>query len=425
MQYSDAIALPDARTGNMATLRPALKRAAAADGDMKERLLGVANTTLAKRFREQAGGPGDSGVATTMSAMRSVLPSAISGAMSVENTGFSGLDAQTDEQIVLTVMAQPFRYHHWEQSYCEFMPLFVHRNEQGHRDYPNIVTVGSVPVINTLLEAHEAASGRGNVLVGGAAAQATQAFSQAYARLVGGDTAVEVGERWNWLGNFTQHAAGGNIYSSNASERRAGLQRTIGYTRWLRSNVFNIFSTQPRAGQQLYLTLRECDISPYENVLDPEGNTLARRSAPRASALQMVGMTDSDCGALYPNTGCLTAHDFAKEPASFSCVPRDGLDSDYVRRQHRAAQQSCIIDFGDDDNLDKISVKYLAQAEGVQAALDSVPQVVYDAYMEGVVYPIGIVREAKDARPSHSALQRALRSHDAMKQVGVLEIYGK
>jgi len=410
--------LPSGRVGNLSILHPSL--AGTKRADIGDEFMAMGSAALSKRFRSTE----SAASASVLSVVQAVLPAGLTATMNVIDTGLSTLESQTDEQMVHSLFAVAFPGHRWEQSYCDYTSLFVARDHEGERRHPGLYTVASVPVLNAILESAEAATGKGRRLSyqGNAAANAG-AFYGAYTSLAA-TTAEEFGEKWNFAGHFTSQNAGG-IYSSDAGERRSGgTQRQIGVSRWNRTNAFNLFSPSVRVGTRLYFTVRDFDVSETGGFCDPEGVTIARRSAFPATSLQVRGMTDTDCDMLPHASGCNSADMFWGDAGNVGATPRND-DADYVRREHAAAQGYVHFDFGMDDNKDIFVVRPLIEQEGITEAVANVPQLVWESYQEGVVYPVGVVREVKGARSSAANILKGHRSHEILKTLTRLELMGR
>jgi len=358
--------------------------------------------------------------------LRDVMPDQLARGMTVVNTGFSTTDAQTDEIITQPIFAKPFPQG-WEQDYVEHTPLFCNRVEPELTSM-SMHTVASVQVLNFALELGDLTRSRNAVMARAGIDEQLEEMHEYLRYMIPsvdrrtGDThlAQDFARKWNYLGPMTTFQDAG-IHSSVAAERRAqGAQRMLGYSVFNRAKVFNMFSPHVSKLDAMYFVCKETDVSHLKNFIDPRGQAVVARTTFPATALQVTGFSDS--GSAFPPHN--TSYNPLSGPDSFT-DPAAG-DRDYIARAHRIAQDYKPLELDANDEPTFTPAAKIAQQYGrssVQEILAEVPQLVYDAYMEGTVKKIGYARHFEGRRPSDAAIKEGLRSHDAMKMLQVIEIY--
>ena len=418
------LAIPGSRFSNVNFVHPSL--AGSKRASITDEFLAMGDAALAKRPRAAESQLAANGLAV----VQSTLPAEMRDRVTQIDAGVSTLDAQTDEVMVHQILIQPYlRHHAWEQALTEFTPLFVNRDPRSRGPCKGIYRVSSIPILNAILEAGEAAVGRGRrVKVQGEALKNASALFHDYSSLVTNAdgslcNAVEVMDANNFLGVMIASINAGGIYSSDGAVRMAqGYQRQIGYSRVLRVEVANFFSPDARPGDRIYLVARDTDTSGYDALLDPSGVSFARRSAFQASSLQITGMTDRGGGILPHASSCTSADRYW---ADAGCADPGRADIDYMRREHAVAQEFTHFDFDVDNEEDVFRVRNLVGQEGIQEAVASVPQLVYEAYMEGAAVALGVVRTTVGKQGTAQQIARAHRSHGAMADAGILKIHAR
>ena len=376
---------------------PGQKRAIFSAQDVADSML---TSVTGKRFRGEA----------VLGPLRAALPDQLARGLRVVNTGFSTTDAQTDQIITQLVFARPFPQR-WEQGYVEKSALFANRSEATF-GVLGMHTVADVPVLNFLLELGALQSRQQTLVPRAGIVTELDQLAARFGELTA-TTAAEARDRWNFLGPMTTFQDAG-IHSSMEPVRRAqGAERMLGWSVFNRSHTFNLFGTHLKRGDQLYYVCRDYDMSPYQHFVDPHGNAVVARSSYPAQALQVRGFSESSAAFPPPST-----YDPKEGPDSFK-NPHDG-DADYVRRAHKmAAEWKPIKADGDGVPVRDASVT----DETVQSIVASIPQVVYNAYMTGTVYRVGIARHTEGRAPTEAQILDAHRSQEKMKLLQTVEIY--
>ena len=348
---------------------------------------------------------------SSLTPMRSSLPSQLARGMTVINTGFSTNNANTDEIITMPIFAKPFQQG-WEQDYVENTPLFCNRAEVDATSL-QMYTVASPQVINFALELGQLTRARSAVV--GRAGVANELVDLAeYLEYMTATDTQQFADRWNYLGPMTSFKDAG-VHSSSAVVRRAGgAQRMLGFSAFNRCKSFNLFSPTLRKGQWCFFGVKERDISHLRNFVDPRGEAVVARTSYPATALQLYGFSEADSP-----TGpyASTSYDPSVGPESFK-DPAAG-DRDYMARARRIRQEYKPLEY--DEASD--TVRFVLGTDAtVQEWLAETPEIVYRAYMEGWVKRVGVARHFEGRAPSLSSIEEALRSHDAMKLLQTVEI---
>lgn len=319
--------------------------------------------------------------------VRRALPADIAGAMQEVDTEFATADVNFSEAPVdVPLMVKPYPTpDSWERTFTRGQTMFVSRLRGVGNN--GMQTVASVPVLNTLQERRSrlaalpivsaygggAPTGGGGGTAGMTLMAGRQSSSLRFATR-GADaqlislTAVDANEfatKWDMLGNLTSGVVG----ATHAAEPMFNVA-AMGLGE---SDVTNLFADQLMPGEKLFY-----HVGMYERIGLSRigyGSAAALGGASRLGPyLQIRAFTS----AMQPqhNTGA------------------DGVpvmsDIDYIERERHIA---CTwIDYGWDDEFQRPKRLDTAAREGRQELIESVPQLVYDAYMQGHVYPVGIVK---------------------------------
>ena len=392
-----ALALPGPGNRDLGTVAPGFPRGVTSEADFVN---GIINSGT-KRFRS-----GDS----FLGAFTKQLPNGLRVASSL-STGLSTIDQHPDEIITNTIIARPFG-NGWEQGLTPYTALFSNKSEPDNMA-KGMYTLADVPVLNYLLEQAAVAQQQASLLRADVAAR-TRNVMHRY-KMYTATSAEEFCEKWNFLGNMTD---GSGVAQLGPREHRAGQQRLLGYSNWKRAHTWNLFGEHLQRGQQLFFTIREFDMSPYKELYDPEGNSTASRAGLPSRVLQVRGFTDIETSFPANDTSCTSVGVYSATVGS--TAPRD-CDLDYIQRQRRLVCDYKPVDY--DVLTDSWSYRDIAAQEGAQAALDDVPELVYDAYMTGICFSVGRVRDMKNRRVTQAQILLAQRSRPVMRQCGEVEIY--
>lgn len=350
--------------------------------------------------------------AVNLDALRSSLPSQLANAMIVTDTGFSTEDVQTDQTISIPILAKPFQ-EAWQADYVDCTPLFCSTSEpETHAQ--QLYTVASPAVLNFGLEMQEIY--RDATLIGGTTAKQAEdieALSVSLGHMMA-SSAQEIGDKWNYLGPMT-NVLDVTALSSDANVRRAyNNERLINFSIYDRAIIFNMFGPHVVRGDYLYWCARDYDISHRRNVDDPRGRAVfARRKFP-AHALQIMGASEHFMHTPHHNT----SYDAVSGPESFT-DPKKG-DLDYVARLTRMAKEYRRMDF---DIVTDRPIFRQVDENDVQENVNEVPQVIYEAYMEGFCRKVGYARSFEGKHPTEMGILDAHRSHDSMKMLQQMVIY--
>jgi hypothetical protein len=376
------------------------KRSFTGTRDVVDTMLSV---TARRRFNT-----GDS----SLQPMRSSLPGQLARGLTVVNTGLSTTNAQTDEIITQPIFAKPFRQG-WEQDYVENMPLFSNRAEVDATS-AQMYTVASPQVINFALELGDLTRAR-NAIVGRAGVANELVELAEYLEYMTAETPAQFADRWNYLGPMTTFKDSGVHSSSSAVRRVGGAQRMLGFSMFNRCKTFQCFAPNVQKGQYLFFGCKEQDVSHLRNFVDPRGEAVVARTTYPATALQVYGFSEKDAPS---GPYASTAYDPKVGPESFK-DPLAG-DRDYVSRATRMTQEYKPIEI--DPVTDKIRFVQTDAPDLVSEMLRETPEIVYRAYMEGWVKRVGVARHFEGRAPTRSAIAEAMRSHDKMKLLPVVEV---
>jgi hypothetical protein len=384
-------------TNALGTLRPSMKRTMTSAQDLSDNLL-----ASVKRFR------GTSAVEP----LRAALPAAMRDSMNVVNTGVADLGQMTDQIITWNILAKPYP-EHWEKGFVEYTALWGNRHEQEYASTEiGQHTIADLPILNWAQELGSIVRSQGALMRRDLLGKQRQLYDY-YAHLIA-DDADDFRRKWNRLGNMTTVVGG--VHSSLFSNRAAHpSQRLLGFSPgWDRSYTFNVFASHIKKGDQLFYVVSDFD-APYRSFFNPRGEAIAGRTNFASRFLQIRGMTDTEMPFVPGDTSAGGAFDDADAPGE--------ADADYMRRDTLAAQEYEPLEY--DPEFDMMRVRDLIGQEGAQEALANVPQLVWEAYHFGTVYPIGVARHRKGFAPSHIDIMDALRSQPKMHLMQQVEIYGK
>lgn len=400
-QILSAASLPSAGSSKMTTIRPSLKRELPAATPALA--AAIAGPVLASSF---AGG------SRYIAPFAGALPGRMAEGMSVVNAGYSTTDQQTDEVIAQPLIMRSWHPHPWERSFVEGTSLFVNRKEPW-AGTQGLHAVASIPVLNYFSEL--AAMHRTKQLARplrppGAAGrrQVPALVDDEYAAVDPADFA----QKWNYIGTAAGDQGAGGVANRSVSVYRA-REKMINENPYGRvPGVFCLFSEQPRRGERLYFITREYEAS-QANFTDPDGSVIAGRAEFPAPFMQTRGMTDQSAGFA---AHCTIGADLASGDGPFVG------DVDYIRRQHRIAHDWTEFDWSEETG-ELVVVRQPVEDEGVQAAVDAVPDTVYEAYMEGDVKYVGVARQLIGEGPSAKHLADAHRDHNRMRTLATLELW--
>jgi len=327
--------------------------------------------------------------------VRENLPSEIAAAMQEVDTGWSTADMNFSEAPVdVPVMIKPWPHDSWERTFTRGQTAFASRvRGVGNNGFQ---TIASVPVLNTLHERRArldlarkqatAATVAGSTVVVNLHSGASTSTLRMHARtddaslraLTAAD-ANDYKKKWDLLGTFTKCVTGAEMSAEPLYNVAAmGLGE---------SDPTNLFADDLLAGEKLYYIVGKFQREGAARVAYGGGGALGARLG---AYMQIRGFTS----AYFPQH--LKAED-----------GRPALgDIDYIDIEHRMACQWQDYEW---DALMKAPrpIRTLTQ-EGVQAALETVPDIVWDAYMLGDVYPLGIVKNRISQRETE---ERRLAAH--------------
>jgi len=355
-----------------------------------------------------------------LGAFRAAMPAEMSERLSVVDTGFSTTNAQTDQMINVPIALKAFT-EAWHQDYVEQTPLWCSRVEPDTHSL-SLYTVASPAVLNFGLELRAAAAAVAGVAPDLRARIEDHTYSLGRLMPTTGD---EFGEMWNFLGPMTGFLDSG-LHSSNAQVRAAqNAERMLTYSIFNRARIFNFFGSHLVKGDYIYFCAKNYDLTHMRNIVDPRGHAVAaRRGRDTESALQVMGAssrhihTSTHNSSYTPEIG----------PDSFTDPARG--DADYVARLKKVALDYNPVEVREDGSLRFVYSDKESQAQAVLALsgdvntrADEVPQLVYDAYMEGYCQKVGYVRAKEGRDPTDTAIAEGHRSHEAMKKLQSLTIY--
>jgi len=356
---------------------------------------------------------GDSG----LGAFRDSLRGQLAEGLSVVNTGFSTTDAQSDEVISQPIYAKAFR-EAWHQDYVNETPLFCSRKEPETNSL-QMYTVASPQVLNFGLELQSIKRTRALLNPGAAADFEETLWSLGHMMA---ESAADFGDKWNYLGPMTGFLDAG-VHSSDASVRRAqNAERMLNFSIYNRARIFNFFGDNVVKGDYLFWCVKAYDVSRLKNFLDPRGHAVAARRQFPAHEMQVMGASSRYIHAPTHNS----AYEPVTGPDSFTDPGKS--DTDYTARIAKLATDFRPIDF---DEYDRPSFRAMNDADAVAEAVRAVPELVYEAYLEGYWYDcrvrartrlilslfdthsmkVGYARAKEGRNPTESALLEAHRSH--------------
>lgn len=388
------------------------------------------------------------------SVLSAVLPSSIRVSTQVIDTQYSTEDANanSNDNVLQTIVAKPYPDGlGWERNFRQSTPLFCARGEE-QRVTRGTYTVADLPILNYLLE-YRSVLDAAQALQGVKPLQATYDGSKqvppspspqgsghssdllrgtAFGELGADDlearfgvfmarTAEEMRDKWNYLGCMTSD--GGIPGDVNVHNARTLL---LSYSNFKRNRLDNHFGAV-RKGTQVYYVAK-CVENVRREFLDPTGQVVRGRADFPSQFLQVFGINDHH--SYYPlhNTtmyGADVRHDGAQYNDDTPLLSRetDKIDRDYIYRSQRVAQYHSEVDW--DETTDTFFFRNVAAQEGMQEAVASAPQIVFDAYHWGETYFVGTVTEKPlGGDPSEQHVFDALRSQPLSIQLPKVVVVG-
>lgn len=345
--------------------------------------------------------------------LRATLASQLADSMNVIDTGYSTTDAQSDEMITQPIAVKAFAQR-WQQDYVEMTPLFC-ASQEPTTSALNMHTVASPQVLNMGLELKAIFDQRAPLEPSSSFDDMEDLATTLASTQI--KTAVEFGDKWNYLGPMTGFLDAG-VHSSDATKRAAqNAERMLTFSIFKRARIFNFFGEDLVKGDYLFWQVGARDMSFLRNFVDPRGQALAARRKLFDPQLQIFGASQRQLHTPVHNS----SYDFTGDAFT---NPRDS-DVDYMQRIERLARDFDVIEF-DDVFADAPRLKYGTGADKERQKkelLEEVPSLVYDAYMEGYCMKVGYARSLTGRAPTLGELREAHRSMEAMKKLQAVTIY--
>ena len=228
--------------------------------------------------------------------------------------------------------------------------------------------------------------------------------------------ADEFDDAWNYLGPMSSH----QTFAPHAGDARvraaARGERQLTFSTWNRAPTKNMFGAQLKPGSYLFYQISYTNTAAQSPVLlDPRGNGIAARTGrDDQRALQVTGgssfhvHTASGNSSYEPVTG----------PESFT-DPVDS-DADYIARLTKMAGDYKELEI--DEFTGRPSWRKVHDADAINERVRMVPELVYNAYMEGEVRKAGYYFGDSITHDSAQAIADAHRSHDKQKMLTDIKV---
>jgi len=369
----------------------------------------------------------------------------------IDASQYTTQESLNDQPIINPIFAMPWA-ERYELEIKTYMPLFTLRADSADRA-PGFNPVATPVIINNLqarllqAERDEALYGAGGMMadrqpqrrrvVGNAAAmprsrrgnnRSTRTLQML--RNFGALSAEELHRKLYFLGPVAQvydssgsHATqAANYYGNPTSER------IIAHTLYSRGKINNMFDPALEKGDQLYFSLIKCSRDELASfgAGATQTNSAAALNRKRKGDAQYVNVerrtaAASDEFVQVRGWSSRNAHAFLGNTSPLDAMRPEAQDRFYVEREMAAAVEYREYEYDADSDTVRL-VDNLA--EGVQEALNNVPDVVLENYLaSGVVIPVGTVKTPLPKRVTGRAILNAHFNHDALAALPHIDIY--
>jgi hypothetical protein len=324
--------------------------------------------------------------------IRDKFPGDVAAAMAEIDTGWSTADSNWQEAPVdVPIMVRPWPHDSWERTFVRGQTAFASRvRGVGNNGFQTIATP---PVLNSLQERRarldlvNAPIGTRQPIAPSVSIRLASSTSASMLRMhartddasLRALTAVDANEfkqKWDLLGTFTKGITG--------AEMAAEPMYNVAAMGLGESDVTNIFADDLLAAEKLYYIVGEFD------AVTHGGGRSGGVGSRLGTTLQIRGFS---------------SHTFPQHLTAEDGRPKFG-DIDYIKAEHRMACTWQDFEWDADMKAPR-PIKTLAQ-EGIQAVLEEIPTIVYDAYMLGDVNPLGIDKTRISQRET---AERRLAAH--------------
>jgi hypothetical protein len=321
--------------------------------------------------------------------------------VSTWSSGHTSMNAVAQFGMRCSVIAKPF-LDGMEQDMVSGSAIFSAINDESGEK--GLRTVADIPILNYLFELAAVEAGRARVV--------ETDFPETISDLIGyadGTIALtpqELVDKWAYLGT--------KMPDDNS---HTGIGTSlIPYVPYGGVQHRNIYGQRVRPGQCLFLTARNVNLSGDSQMLNPNGVAVAGRSSLTGPVLQLAGFSSAET-TFCPNDSSVTS--VGQYTNAIHNRPTQATDLDFIQREKRLASEYKPLEF---DEFTGNFYHSDPMREGQQDALESVPDLVYDAYTFGVSFMVGHARTGTSLSLSPGQMKLALRSRAVLSKVPTIGI---
>jgi len=361
-------------------------------------------------------------------------------------------DTLNDQPIENPIFSMPYE-DRAELQIEQYMPLFSLRGEHLQKS-PGFHAVATPVIINNiqarLVQAERDAQLFGAAAVGsaigvdgkrravsaqrvarGRSDRATNARILDTLRNFGALSAADLHRKIDYLGPVTQVYDSSGSRSSRDAYANVSSERIFNYSLYSRGKIHNMFGAALEKGDQLYFSIGRFSRDQLTALGATSGysNTAAtsykRKGYGGADSSAYVGMSgraaSQDAFVQIRGWSSREARQFMGDTSELDALKPEAQDRFYCEREVRAAVEYREYEY--DPATDSMRlVDNLA--EGVQEALNNVPDLVLENYLiAGAVIPVGTVKTTLPRRTTERAILNGHYDHKALALLPHIDIY--